>query len=87
MKNWNKTGKIKAIILGLLALPNVLMPIGATGQQGLSIILKPLIIGSIAIPLIAKFNPELRREIVKPIWNDNPLKLKRPLSFFYFSSF
>ena len=87
MNNWNKTGKIKAIILGLLALPNLLMPIGETGQQGLVMILMPLIFGSIAIPLIAKFNAGLGREILKPTWNDNPLTLKRPLSFFYFSSF
>ena len=87
MKNWNKTGKIKAIILGLLALPNLLMPIGATGQQGLVMILMPLIFGSIAIPLIAKFNSGLGREIIKPTWNDNPLTLKRPLSFFHFGSF
>ncbi len=52
MKNWNRTGKIKAIILGLLALPTILFPIGATGQQGLVMILMPLIFGSIAIPLI-----------------------------------
>lgn len=87
MKNWNKTGKVKAIILGLLALPNLLMPIGATGQQGIAMILMSLIFGSIAIPLIAKFNAGLRRKIVKPTWNDNPLTMKQPLSFFHFGSF
>jgi hypothetical protein len=87
MKNWNRTGKIKAIILGILALPNLLMPIGATGQQELAMILTPLIFGSIAIPLIAKFNAGLGREIVKPTWNDNPLTMKRPLSLFHFGSF
>lgn len=50
-------------------------------------ILMPLIFGSIAIPLITKFNAGLGREIVKPTWNDNPLTLKRPLSFFHFGSF
>lgn len=87
MKNWNRTGKIKAIILGILALPNLLMPIGATGQQGLAMILMPLIFGSIAIPLIARLNAGLGREIIKPTWNDNPLTMKRPLSFFHFGSF
>lgn len=87
MKNWNRTGKIKAIILGLLALPNLFMPIGATGQQGLAMILMPLIFGSIAIPLITKFNSGLGREIIKPTWNDNPLAMNRPLSFFHFASF
>jgi hypothetical protein len=47
-----------------------------------------LIFGSIAIPLISKFNGSLMgREIAKPHWNDNPLKLKRPLSFFHFGAF
>jgi len=88
MKNWNKTGKVKAIILGLLALPNLLMPIGAVGPKNLAMILMTLIFGSIAIPLIAKFNGVvLGREIVKPTWNDNPLTLKRPLSFFHFGAF
>lgn len=88
MNNWNKTGKIKAIVLGLLALPNLLMPIGATGEQGLFMILMPLVFGSIAIPLITKFNEALfGREIRKPTWNDNPLTLKRPLSFFHFGAF
>jgi len=80
MKNWNKTGKIKAIILGLLALPNLLFPIGSQGQEGLIMILMPFIFGSIAIPFIVKLNQIiLRREIIKPTWNDNPLTLKRPL--------
>ena len=88
MTNWNRTGKVKAVILGLLALPNLFMPIDVTGQQGIGMILMPLIFGSIAIPLIAKFNGAIPgREIIKPSWNDNPLKLKRPLSFFHFGSF
>jgi hypothetical protein len=88
MKNWNKTGKIKAVILGILALPNLFMPIGVTGQQGLVMILMSLIFGSIATPLIAKFNGVvLGREIIKPTWNDNPFYMKRPLSIFHFGSF
>jgi hypothetical protein len=89
MKDWNKTGKIKAILLVVLSLPNLLAPIGANPEQGLlAAILMPLIFGSIAIPLISKFNSTLLgREIAKPHWNDNPLKLKRPLSFFHFGAF
>ena len=88
MKNWNRTGKIKAIVLGLLALPNLFMPIGATGTKGFTTILMPLIFGCIVIPLIAKFNRAVcGSEIVKPTWNDNPFVLKRPLSFFHFGSF
>jgi hypothetical protein len=88
MKDWNKTGKIKALILGLLALPNLLMPIAQQGQEGFAMIIMPLIFGSFAIPLIAKFNGAIfGRGLTKPTWNDNPLTLKRPLSFFHFGSF
>ncbi|MCL2247001.1 MAG: hypothetical protein FWC10_07815 [Lentimicrobiaceae bacterium] len=84
MKNWNRTGKIKAIVLGLSALPNLLMPIGAIGQQGLMMILMPLIFGSIVTPLLVRSRKD---EIVKPTWNDNPLVMKRPLASFQFGAF
>lgn len=88
MKNWNRTGKIKAIVLGVFALLNLLMPIGATGQQGLETILMPLIFGSLVTPLIAKYNGKISgREITKPTWNDSPFNWKRPLSLFHFGSF
>ena len=88
MKKWNKTGKIKAIILGLCALPNLLAPIGAQGQQGFVMILMSLIFGSIATPLIAKFNGALPgREITRPAWNDSPLTLKKPLVMFDFFAY
>ena len=89
MKDWNKTGKIKAILLVVFSLPNLIAPIGTDTEQSLFIsILIPLIFGSIAIPLISKFNSSLMgRKIAKPHWNDNPLILKRPLSFFHFGAF
>ncbi|MES2379456.1 MAG: hypothetical protein V4538_00340 [Bacteroidota bacterium] len=88
MTNWNKTGKVKAIILAVLALPNLVLPIAVQGEKGFLSILLPFVFGSIAILFIAKFNEVfLKREIIKPTWNDNPLTLKRPLSFFHFGSF
>ena len=89
MKAWNRIGKIKAILLVVFSLPDLIAPIGANPQQGLLVsILMPLIFGSIAIPLISKLNSAfLGREIAKPHWNDNPLILKSPLSFFHFGAF
>ena len=88
MNNWNKTGKTKAIILVLLGLPNLFAPVGSQGQEKLSMILVPLVFGIVAIPFIAKFNEKiLKRELTKPTWNDNPLKLSRPLSFYHFMAF
>jgi hypothetical protein len=88
MKNWNKTGKVKAILLVIFALPNLIVPMGAFGQQSLEMILAPLIFGSIAVPLSVKFNAFMfGRVIARPAWNDNPLVLKRPLSFLHFGAY
>jgi hypothetical protein len=89
MKNWNNTGKIKAILLALFTLPNLIAPIGALPQQGLLFsILMPLVFGIVAIPLISKLNQTLLNiEISKPNWNENPLKLNSPLTFFQFGAY
>ena len=88
MKDWNKTGKIKAIILGILFLPNIIKPIGAQPNFGFAMIVMPLIFGLIAIPLIIKVNAAIFGQVIeRPNWNDNPLTLKRPLSFFHFGAF
>jgi len=86
MKNWNRTGKIKAIILALVAIPNLIAPVEV--HEGPGMIYMPFLFGCFAIPLIIKFNGTfLKREIIKPTWNDNPLTLKRPLAFFHFAAF
>jgi len=88
MKDWNKTGKIKAIILGIIFLPNIIKPIGVQPDSGLAMIIMPLIFGIIAIPFITKINAALFGQVIeKPTWNDNPLTLKKPLSFFHFGAF
>jgi hypothetical protein len=88
MKDWNKTGKIKAIILGILFLPNVIKPIGSQPDMSFAMIIMPLIFGLIAIPFITKINAAIFGQVIeRPTWNDNPLTLKRPLSFFHFGAF
>ena len=88
MKNWNRTGKVKAIILGMLCFPNIIIPIGAHPKMNFELIIIPLIFGAIAIPFIAKINAAIFGHIIeKPSWNDNPLNLKRPLRFFHFGAF
>jgi hypothetical protein len=80
--DWNTTGKIKAIVIGLLAVMSLFNPLRVNGR--LETALAPFIIGIIMIPLIAKFNQFfLNKEIVKPIWNDNPFVMKRPLIMFH----
>lgn len=88
MKNWNKTGKVKAIILGILFLPNIIKPIGGAPDFGFAMIIMPLIFGIIAIPFITKVNVAIFRQVIeKPSWNDNPLTLRKPLRFFHFGAF
>lgn len=87
MNKWNKTGKIKTVILVIIAILSLLIPVCETEEEGIELILIPLVFGSIAIPLILRFNRAvLGLEITKPTWNDNPLALKRPLGFFHFGS-
>ena len=83
MKNWNKTAKIKAIVLVVLMIPSIIFPIAYSTGGGISALLTPLIFGSIAIPLIAKFNQSVMGfEISKPTWNDK-ISFQKPLVFFH----
>ena len=85
-KNWNRTGRIKAIALILLMLPNLLRPMPLDLKMETVAIIAPFLFGCIAIPLIARFNAAIGKEIRRPAWNDNPLTLKYPLSFFHFGA-
>jgi hypothetical protein len=85
--NWNRTGKAKALVLALLAIPNLVSPIREHPSVGLVMILMPLIFMSVALPLIVKFNAALGAEVAKPNWNDNPLTIKRPLAMFDFFAY
>ena len=89
MKNWNKTGKIKALLLILFCLPNLIAPFGVNPQYNFMLsTLFSLIFGSLAIPFVSKFNSSLLgREITKPNWNDNPLNFKNTLTFAQFGAY
>jgi len=83
MKNWNTTGKIKAAIVAVCSLINLIAPAYVQPQIGLILsIIVPLLFGSVAIPLITKLTQGI--QVVMPTWNDNPLILKKPLSLFHF---
>ena len=84
IKNWNKIGKIKAIILILLFIPNIVIPMNAGPSQGFMII-TPLIFGSLFLPLLIKLNASIfGQEIIKPSWNESPITFKKPLNMFHF---
>lgn len=89
MKNWNRTGKIKAIILGLCSLPNLILPIPGNNEIGYAwIILTPLLFGCIGIPLIIRMNkPFSQKNIHKPSWNDSLLKNFNSITFLHFGGY
>lgn len=65
MKDWNKTGKIKAIILGFLFLPNIIKPIAAQLHLSFAMIIMPLIFGIIAIPILSKMNALIKGRVIE----------------------
>jgi hypothetical protein len=88
MKNWNKIGKIKAIILLIIALLNLATPFQSPEILGFGMVIIPCVMASLSIPLLLKMKITLQDwEIVKPSWNDNPLSLKKPISSFQFAAF
>ena len=87
MKNWNRTGKIKAIILAIVFLLDLFTPTGVT-PLSIAEFIMTLIFGSLAVPLIMKFYEALMgRELSKPNWNDNPFTFKKPLIMTQFAAF
>lgn len=88
MKNWNRTGKIKAIVLAIFALPNLIVPANFQAEFGVAMTIAPLIFPIFIIPLFVAFNRRIfHQAIEKPNWNDNPITFKRPLSFYQFTAF
>lgn len=83
IKNWNRTGITKAIIILLIALGNILTPIKGQGASHLAMILVPYFFGCLGIPLVVIVNIGLSgKKTKKPSWNNNPLK--HPIDFFHF---
>lgn len=87
MRNWNKTGKIKAVILVIICIPNLLISTPIVPNFSVIQSLIPLLFGSFALPLIIKVNSSISsisQTLENPNWNDNPLTFKRPLTFYQF---
>lgn len=87
MKNWNKTGHIKTIILGILFFLNLIVTSPVVPKLGVAQYLLPLIFGALVLPLIIRVNIGIGiGKIEAPSWNDNPLKFSRPLVFYQFGA-
>lgn len=80
---WNRTGKIKAALLVVFALPSLFIPFGPITELSLPHLIAPFVLAIIVIPVNCLLFSS-GREIVMPHWNDNPMLHKRPLAQYQF---
>lgn len=85
MKKWNRTGKVKALLLGLLGFHIIVNPIAVQPDISLLIVFSPLLTGALWIVVFTRINATIFGQIIeRPHWNDNPLNLKRPMRLYQF---
>ena len=94
MKNWNKIGKIKSLVILILCVLS-LMLVDFSGKTefkndffiGIVILTSLFIV--IFLPLITKFWSLFGFKFEKPNWNENPVtfKFSKSLNFFQFIAF
>jgi len=85
MKNWNRTGILKALLLVLLAIPNFVMPFPNQPDFNLVICLGAFLLGGLFMLFVARYNLFiLDKGYTEPEWNDHPLSRTTPLAFFQF---
>lgn len=88
MKNLSSIGKIKTLVLFLLALPNLFW---GPPQQPIEISIFsffPLVFAVFVIPFLSFVNSKMSGQpSIKPSWNDNPFNTKKRLSFFQFAAY
>jgi uncharacterized protein YhhL (DUF1145 family) len=88
MQHWNKTAKIKTIILIVFLVIYLIRPFQYPHNLHFSVYFSAFISGILLVILKVKFkistNPT---RIEKPSWNENPFKSKKVLSFSHFASY
>ncbi len=94
MKNWNKTGKVKAIFILIISLISLLLfdhneNIDKQNDFYLGMSLITFIIALLFFPLVIKLWSFLGIKFKKPNWNENPISLNysKSLNFHLFFSF
>ncbi|WP_242133002.1 hypothetical protein [Aestuariivivens marinum] len=94
MKNWNKIGKIKSlVILILCVLSLILVDFNGKAESKndfyIGIIILTFLFIVLFLPLITKFWSLLGFKFEKPNWNENPItfKFSKSLNFFQFMAF
>jgi hypothetical protein len=85
MTNWNNIGKIKAAILAVLFILNLIFVSPISPTIGLIQILFVFVFGAFSTPLMIKINSSMRNSIIEqPSWNENPISKGRTLVFSQF---
>ena len=94
MKNWNKIGKIKSLVIFILCVLSLslLSFNGETESKNdfyIGIIILTFLFFTLFLPLITKFWSLLGFKFEKPNWNENPItfKFSKSLNFFQFIAF
>lgn len=87
MNSWNTTGRIKASVLVIVALLNIVIPMEATEDSFFNLFLIPVIFTLLTTIVLFASNVGNRPIITRPLWNESPWNLKRPLALFDFLSF
>ena len=94
MKNWNKIGKIKSLVILILCILSLTL-VDFSGKTEfkndfyIGIIILIFLFFVSFLPLITKFLSLLGFKFEKPNWNENPItfKFSKSLNFFHFMAF
>ncbi|ALJ03649.1 hypothetical protein APS56_00130 [Pseudalgibacter alginicilyticus] len=78
MKNWNKIGKIKSLVIFILCVISIsLLNLNGNAESKndfyIEIIIVPFLFMVLGLPLITKFWNLMRFKFEKPNWNENPI--------------
>jgi hypothetical protein len=94
MKNWNKIGKIKGLVILILcvislSLQNFNLENESKNDIYIGIIILTFLFFVLFLPLITKFCSLFGFKFEKPKWNENPItfKFSKSLNFFQFIAF
>lgn len=89
MKSWNKTGKIKSLVILILCILSVIIrDFDGKSESDIDFYIGLIIINFffvvIFFPLSAKFWSLFGSKFEKPTWNENPITFKSSKSFNFF---
>jgi hypothetical protein len=85
---WTKAGRIKALIIVIVAAVNLFVPLVSVTQvfnRPAAILL--FLFGSTAVPFVVIVTYAGKIKIPRPSWNENPFVVTTPLNLFQFGAY